>query len=90
MLDYPSTILSPRGLPWATLNRLWESGGRSPGKSWNGLDSVLTDSETLLAQCQGHHHGQIGFGFTVKGLLWVVGLSPQPRPGDVRSLPVAN
>lgn len=90
MSDYPSTILSSRGLPWATSNYPWDQGGRSHGKSWNGLCPVPTDSEISPGQCQGSCHCQIGFRFTATGLLRVVSLSLPPRPGVPRSLPLGN
>lgn len=90
MSDYPSTILSSRGLPWATSNYPWDQGGRSHGKSWNGLCPVPTDSEISPGQCQGSCHCQIGFRFTAKGLLRVVSLSLPLRPGVPRSLPLGN
>lgn len=71
-------------------NYPWDQGGRSHGKSWNGLCPVPRASETSPGQCQGSCHCQIGFRFTAKGLLWVVDLSLPPRPGVLRSLPVGN
>lgn len=90
MSDYPGTVLSSRRLPWATSNYPWDQGGRSHGKSWNGMCPVPTASETSPGQCQGNCHCQIGFRFTAKGLLRVVSLSLPPRPGVLRSLPVGN
>lgn len=91
MLDYPRTTPTSREVPWATSKYPWVQGGRSHGKSRDGLYPVPTGSELSLAQCQGGYHGQIGLGFSWKGSsLGGLPHSLQPRPGTLRSLPVGN
>lgn len=90
MSDYPSTIPSPWGLPWATSNHPQNQRGRSHGKSWNRLYPVATGAEPTPARRKGVAVTKLGLVFLRGSSRGGRSHSVQPRPGFLRSLPVGN